>query len=243
MASQSEIEIESRYCGPPGVGNGGIVCAILADHCGPSLEVTLRRPAPLERPMTVRADGAEGVFALVHGETTIAFARRVAIELDVPVTPSWAETVAAGRRAAAAPHPFPQCFVCGPARREGDGLRALAGRVFGRPGLFAAPWRPHACFGDASGRVSERFLWAALDCPGGMAALDGRARPIVLGRLTGRLDGSVRVGEACTVLGWTIAQRGRRHEVGSAIVDASGRVCGRARATWIELDQAPAAVA
>jgi hypothetical protein len=238
-----DVTIDPRYCGPPGVGNGGIVCAILAERCGLSLEVTLRRPAPLGRALSLCASGDGVGWALVDGDRIVAEARPSEVDVAVPSPPDEGAAREATRVAALAPHPFPECFVCGPARPVGDGLRTLAGPVPGRPGLVAATWRPHAAFGDGTGHVDPRYLWAALDCPGGMAALGGRSRPIVLGRFAGRLEGAVPVGEPCVVLGWRLAGTGRRHEVGTAIVDASGRVCGRARATWVELAQAPAAAA
>jgi len=238
---ENEVRIERRFCGPPETGNGGIVCSILAGHCGSPVEVTLRRPAPLDRPLSVRAGDGAGHHALVDGDLVIAEGRPGQVTLDVPSPPTWAEARAATRHFEWAPHPFPHCFVCGPARDVGDGLRTFAGSVEGRAGLVVAAWQPHATFGDASGRVMDRFLWAALDCPGGLAALGGRTDPIVLGRFTGQIEGSVAVGERCLVMGWSIAQSGRKHEVGTAIVSASGQVCGRARATWIELDQTRAA--
>ena len=43
-------------------------------------------------------------------------------------------------------HPLPMCFVCGPARVHGDGLRIIPGALPPRPdyktGTFAAPWVP-----------------------------------------------------------------------------------------------------
>lgn len=243
-ASQT-VEIAGRFCGPPGVGNGGMVCALLAEHCGSSLDVTLRLPAPLDRPLAVRPGATEDHHALVDGDRVIADGRAASLSLDVPTAPTWDDAHAALRASDPSAHPFPDCFVCGPARGEGDGLRAISGPVRGRRGLVAAPWRPHACFADADadGVVQERFLWAALDCPGGLAALGGRSVPIVLGRLTGHVERSVRANERCVVFGWTIERRGRKHVVGTALVDEAGVVCGRACATWVELGEAHASAA
>jgi hypothetical protein len=82
-------------------------------------------------------------------------------------------------------------------------------------------------------------MWAALDCPGGLAALGGRAAPIVLGRFTGRLERPLHESERALVIGWRIGQRGRKHEVGTALFGESGELCGLARSTWIEPAQAP----
>jgi hypothetical protein len=36
------------------------------------------------------------------------------------------------------------------------------------------------------------------------------------------------------VIGWRIAVNGRKYEVGTALFDEDGELCGRARALWIE---------
>lgn len=241
-AKKHTVTIGPRYCGPPGVGQGGLVCAILAEHCGDPLEVTLRRPAPLGREIEIRA-ARDGAVELVDRAVVVASARPVSFELAMPRVPDWADAEAAGVRAIQRAHPFPDCFVCGPDRGPGDGLHVLAGPVGPDDGLVATVWRPHPNFLDADGRVAERYLWAALDCPGGMAALAGRDTPIVLGRLTGRLERSLEGGERAMVLGWRIARSGRKHVVGTALIGETHGLCGLAQATWVELDQAPAAAA
>jgi hypothetical protein len=72
-----------------------------------------------------------------------------------------------------------------------------------------------------------------LDCPG-YYALTHDDRMMLLGELTVHLDRLVHVGESCTVVGWSIASDGRKHEAGTAIFDEDGEICGRARALWIE---------
>jgi hypothetical protein len=49
------------------------------------------------------------------------------------------------------------------------------------------------------------------------------------------VDRRVRAGEPCTVIGWKIGSEGRRHVAGTALFDAAGELCARARATWVEL--------
>ena len=48
-------------------------------------------------------------------------------------------------------HAFPRCFVCGPDRDEGEGLRIFPGLLEG--GAVAAPWVPHRAFADEGGVV------------------------------------------------------------------------------------------
>jgi len=228
------VVIAPRHNGPPGIGNGGIVCGLLAEHCGDAFEAELRLPAPIGRPLRLERDESGDVH-LQDGDATIAVARPSELAIEVPAGVSPAEAERAHNRAVAAEHPFPDCFVCGPRRAEGDGLRAICGPVEHRPGLVAAPWRPHARFADASGeRVAARFVWSALDCPGGLAALDGRSAPILLARFRGHLHERPRVGERCQLLGWQLTQDGRKHRVGTALRGADGRLLGAAEALWIE---------
>ena len=63
--------IDSRFCGPPGSGNGGYVCGRVAAYLDGPATVTLRRPPPLATPMTVEQDGDSSV-RIQHGHTLIA---------------------------------------------------------------------------------------------------------------------------------------------------------------------------
>ena len=88
--------------------------------------------------------------------------------------------------------------------------------------------------------MRAEFLWAALDCPGFWAAMLGETpRMALLGQMTVRLDGPVRVGEPCIVLGWPLVRSGRKHRVGTALFTATGELRGRALAIWIEPSAAP----
>ncbi len=229
-----ETQIEPRFNGPPGMGNGGIVCALLAEHCEGAFEAELRAPAPLEQPLTIDR-GVDGEISLRDGDRLIACARERRLELDVPEPPSWRDAERAHASRVDAAHPFPHCFVCGPARAAGDGLRVIAGPIEGRDGLVATPWRPDASFVDeTTGVVAERFVIAALDCPGGIAALRGRQSPILLARFHGHVARAPVADERCMLMGWPIRSEGRKHVAGSALLDEAGRVLGRAEALWIE---------
>jgi hypothetical protein len=62
------LVISSRFCGPPGSGNGGYVCGRIAEYIDGRVTVTLRRPSPLATPMAVtavdeNADAARGIAA------------------------------------------------------------------------------------------------------------------------------------------------------------------------------------
>jgi hypothetical protein len=114
--------------------------------------------------------------------------------------------------------------VCGPDRAPGDGLRILVGPVSGRD-VSADVWHPGEALADSDGYVRPEFVWAALDCSGGLGALDGAApdgAPYVLGRLAARLLTPVAAGEPHVT-------------AGSALFTAAGQPAAIARATWIRL--------
>ncbi len=229
----AEIRIARRFRGPQTTGNGGYTSgAVAAFVRAPAAEVTLRRPPPLERPLRVQErDGRVEVL-----DATLVVAEGVPAHLDLE--PPRAASVGEARSAeahsvGAGEHPFPECFVCGPARRPGDGLRLRPGRV-GEERLVAAFWMPHESLAADDGVVRPEFVWAALDCPGAFAVeLVGRGTR-VLGRLAARVDRRPQVGEELVVLGWPLGGDGRKQEAGTAILDASGRTLAVARAVWIE---------
>jgi hypothetical protein len=195
--------------------------------------VRLQVPPPLDTPMEVRLRDA-GV-EMAQGETVIATARATQVELEVPPAPRYADAEAAspsyvGFRS----HPYPGCFVCGPLRSQGDGLRIFPGKVPGT-GVVASPWVPDASLGDERGRVRPEFMWSALDCPGAFATGFADDAPMLLGELAAALKGRIAVGERCIAIGWELARDGRRHYVGTALFTETGECRGYARATWFEV--------
>jgi hypothetical protein len=218
--------IESRYNGPAGSGNGGYSAGLFAVASGlESPEVTLRVPPPLEVELVMRpADEEVGVW---HGDTLVAQVRPAVVDESEVVAPaSWDEAVAASAHYPGfASHPFPTCFVCGPERAEGDGLRLFPGRL--PDGRTATPW-------VVPDEISPTLVWASLDCPGGWAVpLEGR--PYVLGRLAVRIVRRPRAGHRCVVMGAISGEDGRKAEVRTTLYDTDGGVLAAARATWIAL--------
>jgi hypothetical protein len=64
----------------------------------------------------------------------------------------------------------PGCFVCGPARAPGDGLRVICGPLDGER-LVADSWTPEAELAGPDGNVAPEFVWSVLDRPSGNALL------------------------------------------------------------------------
>jgi hypothetical protein len=231
------FEIAGRFCGPPRSGNGGYTCGRVAAHLQGPVAVRLKAPPPLCS--AVRLESGTADARLYDGTSLIAEARWAPLELEVPPAPSHDEAVAASRSYAGFhDHAFSGCFVCGPARQPGDGLRIFPGGA-GPHGLLAAPWTPDASLADAAGRVRPEFLWSALDCPGGFAVLPPVAgAAVVLGELWAAVEGEVFAGEECVVTAWPLGVDGRKHVAGSAVYGAGGRLVARARAIWIAVPPA-----
>lgn len=219
-----------RFNGPPESGNGGYVCGLTALATRvPDAEVTLRRPPPLDVPLRVE-DGE-----VYDGEHLVAAATTAGVpDVTPPPFPGYDAARAAERHyAGLRDHPFPTCYVCGPARDDGLGLA---------PGpldeqTVATTWTPPPDLADPTlGGVQPQYVWAALDCPGAWALMQGTDAPVVLGRLAVRIHGAVRAGRPHVVVGWQERpQEGRKHYAGTALYDTNGDVLATGRATWVAL--------
>ena len=232
------VLIERRFCGPPDSGNGGYTCGRLAAFLEGPVLARLQAPPPLNVEMAVRKAAAGVEF--VNGASVVAWARVSEVALQVPTAPTFEEAEAAARGYRGfQSHPFPTCFVCGPERAPGDGLRVFAGAL-GRDKAVAAPWIPDASLADGKGRVKPEFLWAALDCPGAFSFEHPGDAAAVLGEMAAQVTGSAQVGERCVVIGWELGREGRKHHTGTALFSESGERIGVARATWFEVTRASA---
>jgi hypothetical protein len=229
----ASVTILGRFCGPPDSGNGGYVCGVIAEAVGAPVQVRLLRPPPLDTPLAIRPDAAQAGWLVGPPGATVAEVQPFHLELEVPEPPGYVEALNASRAYAGFhQHAYPGCFVCGPERAKGDGLRIFAGAVKGRA-LHAAPWMPDASVCSREGKVLPEMMWAALDCPGYFAAgLAGRLG--LLGQFAARIDRRVHVDEPCVIIAWQVGSAGRKHYAGTAIFDEDGELCGRALATWIE---------
>jgi hypothetical protein len=201
--------------------------------------VTLRRPPPLGVELDVsRTDST--VEVTQNGALIASAVPWPARENPAPPV-SYMDAVRAslGYRGFAA-HPFPSCFVCGPDREPGDGLRLFAGPAasdgvvayggvayggVAYGGVVAAPW-------VVPSDVSPAMVWAALDCPGGWA-VPTEARPYVLGRIAARVLTVPAPGSACVVVGEMRGEDGRKAYSATALYGPAGELLAHAAATWI----------
>lgn len=226
------LRIERRFHGPPDSGNGGYVSGRLAAFIDGPAVVRLRTPPPLDTSMEVRV--VDGGVDLVHGGTVVATARPTQPPSDARSSPTYAQAEAASSSYRGFRwHPFPSCFVCGPAREENDGLRLFAGPVPGT-NIVAAPWIPHDSLGTR-GIVNSEFAWAALDCPGAFSFDCSEGTALLLGEIAAILLRPIGVGERCVAIGWETKRNGRRHYTGTALFTEAGECVARARSTWFEV--------
>lgn len=249
MSGMTEtVSIPRRFNGPPGSGHGGYVAGVVADlvltpsggavgvAVGRGVEVTLRKPPPLEVALVVERDG-ESVALRDGGGEIVASGLPRLLELEVPALPP-ADAVESAWRGSPRLQPgapFPSCVACGPERVAGDGLRIFAGPVEGRD-VVAAPWIADSGMVDGEGRVSDRYVWTALDCPSYAALAVGRESiPALLGRICAVTVRPIRAGERTTIVAWPIGVDGRKLHSASALFAADGGLTAYAKMTWIAI--------
>ncbi len=219
-----ELVIDRHFRGPTESANGGYTCGVLASLFHGPVEVTLRLPPPLERPLELDLDDGRKHVELRDGDALVAEASQAHVEVELPDPIAFADASAAALPEGDKESAFPQCFVCGWARD--DGLGIYAGPVEGHEAV-AATWTPRP------DHVAPEFVWAALDCPGAYAVHGGERGMPVLGRLAAKVEHLPHAGEQCVVMAWPLGDEGRKLFAGTALFGEDGRVLGSARATWI----------
>lgn len=245
MTEQVEwITIDERFCGPPRSGNGGYVCGRVAEGIDGPVAVRLKAPPPIGR--RLRLERGRDAARLIDPETldaegVVAEARREAFELAPPPPPSLADARAAEARfLGLVEHNFPTCFVCGPARRAGDGLRIFPGRLDpdspASESILAATWTPDRSLADERGQVRSEFVWAALDCPGAFTRYPlASGVALVLGEMAVERYDRLAPETTCIVTAWSLGDAGRRRSAATALHRSDGSLVAKARAIWIEV--------
>ncbi len=248
MVSESLFTtIPQRYCGPPMSGNGGYVCGTCAafahaaseTRSGPfSFEARYRIPVPVDCNVSliqdqdrfsIQSSDARSLF--VEGK----FAAESAAKPPLLVSLETAR-YAASSSLEAKEHPFPDCYVCGPARKPGDGLRILPGPVPDHNAVAAGVWTVYPDARGADGKLMIPVVWAALDCPGYFAYHFSRAGSVdlaVLARMKCTIFQTETSAENLVVVGWLKRKKGPLIEVGTALLDGS-MILAAADAAWMQ---------
>jgi hypothetical protein len=229
----TRITIPRRFNGPLESGQGGYTASLAAGFLVGAVEVSLRRPVPLDTPLEVAREGEWSVRVL-DGDALIAEGRAAPeFELEVPAPVSRDEARHARDDYRGLAHGlFSPCFVCGRARDDAFGV--FSGPVDGRE-LVASPWTPPDWTADSEGHVLPEFIWAALDCPTCFALYPSGELPMsILGRLTARIDAPVAVGEEHLAIAWPLEAEGRKRHAGAAVLSSAGETLAVAQALLIE---------
>ncbi|HKK35254.1 MAG TPA: hypothetical protein VJ994_03080 [Paracoccaceae bacterium] len=241
----SETVIARRFRGPNHSGNGGYVAGVVAAAVGPSAVVTLRKPIPLETPLTLErtAEGAR----LMQGALLLGEAAPDPGPDDAPgpVPLDLARAASARPLIEDAAHAAPHCWVCGP-HAPAHALHIRTGATGLAPGAgppAAAVWNPQPEHAGADGLVDAVHLWSALDCPSGVAAMAAGTAPIdaqylLLGRIAARIERRPPLGAPLVVTARAAGRDGRKRFAESAVHDAEGNRLALARAIWFEIDPA-----
>lgn len=233
-----DIQISTRFSGPPAMGHGGYISGLFAPGPGGgAMEVTLKQPTPLDTTLALTLNH-DGGGELRQGNSVIAVAVPSTLHVDVPPPPSLDEAIAAQAMSPSATmndglgvHPV--CFGCGLDRRDGDGLRIAAGPLNAHGhAQVAAPWHPGEHFADDNGMALPQFVVAALDCPGAFAFIVDQQMAGLLGRWTFEQYAPVRADETHIITGWQTGADGRKRFAGTALFTASGELAAAAHATW-----------
>jgi hypothetical protein len=242
------IRIASRFNGPVASGNGGYSAGLAAQLVGGDVEATLRAAIPLDQ--TVRLQSTDAGLDVLTDDAAarILIMSLKPVKLETPDVRSPgldAAAVAAASFRGVEDHVLPTCFVCGPARAEGDGLRIFPDWTPERTGnpasvgnpnpypIVAAPWRPTPDLADASGRIAPEFHWAALDCPGAFAV---DKEPILLGRMSARIVERPSTKHPLVAVAWAKGSDRRKHFAGTALFTDAGDLIAFSEQTWIQID-------
>jgi len=240
------LRIARRFNGPHESGNGGysagLAARLLPD--AEAVEATIRAPIPLDQTLRVHTTNTGLDIMTDDAATRLLVMSLRSVHLETPAIKSpglQAATVAAATYRNQDDHVLPHCFVCGPAREEGDGLRIFADWLKDPAGIenpnsfpiVAAPWQPWPDLADESGLVAPEFIWAALDCPGAFAI---NAEPILLGRMSARILKRPPPDHPLVVVAWAKGRDRRKHFAGSALFNEAGDLLAFSEQTWIQID-------
>ena len=242
----STFRVGSRFNGPAHSGNGGYSAGVAARMIdSPAVEATLRAPIPLNTTLRAHPNGA-GLDIMTDDAATRVLVMSVRpVRLDIPKVKSpglEAAKVASATFRSATEHVLPTCFVCGPARKPGDGLRIFPDWTKDPAGIdnpndfpiVAAPWIPEPDLVGAHNRIAPEFMWAALDCPGAFAV---DKEPILLGRMSAQILERPHAGEPIVVVAWSAGHERRKHFAGTALFSEAGDLLAFSEQTWIQIDQ------
>ena len=239
--SHLEVVFDERFQGPFSMIHGGYVSGAMAMHLNSdTVEVTMRNPTPAGRPLVVDIGTPDRVF-LYDKDTLLIEARPTELDLDMPEPITIDEARKASLRHVTE-WSLPNCFGCGTARSEDDGLHLRAGPVKGR-NMVAVDWLPRAATvgSDENCKVPEPIVWAAMECTVIQAMKNSDLKKpeelVILGRMTGNVQELPKVGRQYFIMGWPIGREGRRITVAGSMHDEAGDLLVTTTLTFIIFKQ------
>jgi hypothetical protein len=244
------VIIDQRYNGPPRSANGGWAGGLLASRLSPetastakqafpSVSVSLKLPPPLNESLQVRRN-LDASLTLMHGALELAHAQLEAFDLTPPQAPSlraaeMASELGMSQGLSRTNWPYALCFACGVSRDDGLCISPspLGGNDEDR--AVGALWTPSAWLARDDGKVRLEAVWAALDCPAGIAWSYQLPEGALM--VTVRMSVSVRqlplINQPHIVLGWPISRDGRKLHAGTALYDAKGALLASSKQLWL----------
>ena len=133
-------------------------------------------------------------------------------------------------------HHFGTCFVCGPDRNRGDGLRIFTGATQ-REGVVAGPWLPFDDLFDEQDRLKKIYYWAAMDCPSYFAIVGQKMKVLLLGKMACQILNPIHKGEKIIVMAWKEKEEGRKFYSGTVLYGEDGTVKSYSKNLWIALKE------
>ncbi|MFI2283198.1 PaaI family thioesterase [Nocardia beijingensis] len=235
MIRTDAFTVPPHVRGYPGVAFGGYVAGVLAAASGATqVRVDFRRGVLVDTPVVLAADGSGGASLTDLDGAILAEASPSAVTVTPRPAPTWEQARTASATAGAL-RKMSHCYGCGAACAPGRGLR-LSPWAMPAHDMVIAAWTPDPLLAAPNGYLPTENVWAALDCPGGWAAMALRdLRPgAVTAALTATQFEPVRPGDPYISYGWPVSADGRKHTVGVALARADGTLCALAEALWIE---------
>ena len=235
-----KFTIPKQFCGPPSSGNGGYFCGTVASFFEHSVEIRLKAPPPLDTPMQIeRGQELSQVFV---GDTLIAQVRPLLENIEPAPWINRDDATDCSDKGLAGSlinHPFPTCFVCGPNRHEGDGMRVFTGPQKDT-NLFGARWHAHPAWSSNGTTIDPKYVWSALDCPSSGPAFAtsveaGSDIAYVLGTLSVQIHRDVKVGEDYSIVCATDERHERLYRTRVSLYGLDQEPLATGAAVWIQV--------
>ncbi len=233
----AQLIVSETFQGIDGIAHGGYLAGMISEDRPEVMQVTLRRPPPLNRPLFVE-DGAGQASLVDRDGQTIMEAAPGDLTANLPSIT--AEEVNGEPNPRFERHPYPHCFVCGTEHPNGFNLR------FSTPdehGHTLATWIPSGRLIPEIETVPDRFVWAVIDCLSAWSFSDhwddSDWWPAVTGQIAVEIRRPVLRDETHVLVAHPTGREGKRIYVEAAIHDAEGDLCARGESTWITVPAPP----